>query len=464
MDVNVVDNTGRPVENLTAADFALSVDGKPRRIASAQFISVARNVGRSGACRDPLQLECAGGRRAADHDRHRSGQHRRGGGKLAIDAASAVRRAACSKSDRVGLSTIPGAGPQMDFTPTMHWCRRCCKRVVGQRDATLGPKRIGISEALEINRGDVQVIAEVIDRECAGMRTPEGDRSLPAADRTKRATYSDTRMRRQASLVALRYLIERLAQSSVPEDAGAPLRRPVHRSGVFGALLARPDGRARAGRRSTSSSFDPPQFEAATSARVSPTRERGHRDRAGRARPHRQHGAGIGVPRREQRRFRVQPARARALGVLPSELRAAAGRSRRQAAQDQNRRARTEGDRGAIATGVRGRPREVQNGRGAARRNAAVPFARRRHRPEGGRRIRSRIRSRRSCASLSRPRSTDRSTPQGTVALAYVLIDSRGVAVASQIEPRRRRRRLRAAGKTQTYFEAIAADPPASTR
>ena len=44
VDVSVLDKNGRPVDDLTASDFTLEVDGKPRRIASAQFISVSRAV------------------------------------------------------------------------------------------------------------------------------------------------------------------------------------------------------------------------------------------------------------------------------------------------------------------------------------------------------------------------------------------------------------------------------------
>src|SRR3989304_6190290 len=42
VDVNVVDKDGRPLADLAAADFSLTVDGKPRRIASSEFIAVTR--------------------------------------------------------------------------------------------------------------------------------------------------------------------------------------------------------------------------------------------------------------------------------------------------------------------------------------------------------------------------------------------------------------------------------------
>jgi len=42
VDVSVVDRNGRPVNDLTAADFTLTVDGKPRAVASASYISTER--------------------------------------------------------------------------------------------------------------------------------------------------------------------------------------------------------------------------------------------------------------------------------------------------------------------------------------------------------------------------------------------------------------------------------------
>ena len=41
VDVNVVDRNGQPVAGLAAEQFEVSVDGKPRRVASATFLDYA---------------------------------------------------------------------------------------------------------------------------------------------------------------------------------------------------------------------------------------------------------------------------------------------------------------------------------------------------------------------------------------------------------------------------------------
>ena len=42
VDVNVVDNDGRPITGLEVGDFTLNVDGKPRRLVSAQYVTATR--------------------------------------------------------------------------------------------------------------------------------------------------------------------------------------------------------------------------------------------------------------------------------------------------------------------------------------------------------------------------------------------------------------------------------------
>jgi hypothetical protein len=114
VDVNVVDRSGRPVSDLRAEDFTLAVDGRPRRIASAQFISVERAM----PSEPPKPKEynsnadAAGGRLVMlviD-----SGNIGAGRGKTAIEAAKRFIRT-LNRADRVGLVTIPGAGPQIEW-------------------------------------------------------------------------------------------------------------------------------------------------------------------------------------------------------------------------------------------------------------------------------------------------------------------------------------------------------------
>src|SRR5262245_47115330 len=113
VDVNIVDRDGRPVSDLSAADFQLTVDGKPRTIATAQYISAAR----TSVAPDPTpsifssNTAAIGGRLIMIViDQGNIGTDR---GRYAADAASRFV-AKLNPADRVGLQTIPGAGPQSE--------------------------------------------------------------------------------------------------------------------------------------------------------------------------------------------------------------------------------------------------------------------------------------------------------------------------------------------------------------
>src|SRR4051812_32440371 len=101
VDVNVVDRNGRPISDLGGQDFSLKVDGKARRIASAQFIGVTRNVEREPINPDYSENPKIAGARLIMLvvDQGNIGASR---GKYAIDAA---RRfiGRLSPADRVGL-------------------------------------------------------------------------------------------------------------------------------------------------------------------------------------------------------------------------------------------------------------------------------------------------------------------------------------------------------------------------
>jgi VWFA-related protein len=116
VDVSVVDNNGRPVSGLEAGDFVLTVDGKPRRIASAEFVSASQELTATPAP-TPTHYSTNTGSGAGRLimivvDQGNIGNGR--GRQLMESASKFVMR--LGPSDRVGLVAIPGSGPQVDFT------------------------------------------------------------------------------------------------------------------------------------------------------------------------------------------------------------------------------------------------------------------------------------------------------------------------------------------------------------
>ena len=217
VDVSVLDKNGRPVADLTAADFRLEVDGKPRRIASAQFISADRVVAAEPS--KPVEYDsntgAAGGRLfvlVID-----VGNISAGGGRTAIEAAKRfVGR--LNRSDRVALVTIPGADAQIDFTGHHALVQTLLNRVVGQASDRSGPQRVGVAEALGFQRGDQTTISSVVDRECSTdlmSMTRESCLQLLSSDAEQLLALSRDRTRN--SMTALRYLFERLSTSETPK-------------------------------------------------------------------------------------------------------------------------------------------------------------------------------------------------------------------------------------------------------
>jgi VWFA-related protein len=217
VDVSVLDRTGRPVSDLSAEDFTLEVDGKPRRIASAQFIAVERAI--ESAPPKPVEYDSnqntAGGRLfllVVD-----TGNIAAGRGKTAIDAARRfVGR--LNRADRVALMTIPGVSQQIDFTSNHALVQALLERVVGQATERSGPQRVGIAEALAFQRGDQMMINSVVDRECStDLMAMTRETCLQILTGEADQLLAMSRERTRNSMTALRYLFERLANSDTPK-------------------------------------------------------------------------------------------------------------------------------------------------------------------------------------------------------------------------------------------------------
>jgi VWFA-related protein len=171
VDVTVVDGRAHPVDDLTATDFALTVDGDSRTIASARFIPRTSSASSSRPQEDySSNVGGAPGRLIAIVvDR----------GSIAPVRAKDVFTAAArfvdrlQPADRVGLFSLPN-GPNVDFTTSREAVTSLLQRIDGQATRAPTPKTVGAAEALEFERGNQMAIGETMDRECGGAATNGG--------------------------------------------------------------------------------------------------------------------------------------------------------------------------------------------------------------------------------------------------------------------------------------------------
>ncbi len=226
VDVNVVDADGRPVRDLAAGDFVVRVDGQPRKIASAQFISLTLPADVNAPpppddySTNVATAAPAGRLIAMVVDR----------GSIAPVRAKDVFAAAArfvetlQPQDRVGLFSIP-EGPNIDFTTDHEAVASALLRTDGSAHGSAGAKYVGVSEAIEIERGSTFAMDNVLTRECGGpvqnARDATGNSELALCARMVQdeaatvATYAHQRARDSVS--GLAGLLERLGTSETPK-------------------------------------------------------------------------------------------------------------------------------------------------------------------------------------------------------------------------------------------------------
>jgi VWFA-related protein len=218
VDVSVVDPTGRPVRGLEAGDFSLKVDGRSRRIASVQYVS----------------QETAPGKPLPDEPEMTpfSSNEGRGGGRLVLIVVDQGNIGAGSgrvvmetigrflsrlgPGDRAALAVLPG-GMVVNFTRHHALVRDGVGRVMGTNIPIGKGRRVGLSEALAIERKDPGVLQEVVDRECGG---PANENLVACtAEIVAEANSLVVASKAQAamSLTGLRSLVTRLAPIEGPK-------------------------------------------------------------------------------------------------------------------------------------------------------------------------------------------------------------------------------------------------------
>ena len=218
VDVSVVDPTGRPVRGLETGDFSLTVDGRPRRLASVQYISQETAPGTPLPDQPELTPFSSNDGRGGGRlvlvvvDQGNIGA---GSGRIVMDTVGRFL-ARLGPGDRAALAVIPG-GMVVNFTRHHALVRDAVGRVMGTNLPIGRGMRVGLSEALAIVRKDPVVLQEVVERECFAS----GDENVAKctadlkdeAATLVRVAGNTTAM----SMTALRSLVGRLAPIEGPK-------------------------------------------------------------------------------------------------------------------------------------------------------------------------------------------------------------------------------------------------------
>ena len=217
VDVSVVDKDGRPVDNLKPEDFTLKVDGKGRRLTSAEFVSLRHQDDDA----KPAAFSSNQGERPGrlimiviDEANIHKGTTKN------VFTAAATFVDNLNPSDRVAVQLIPGSGPLINFTSNHVQVKSVLESAAGQSIEADDTGRIGVSEAIAItDRDDQAVWNEVIERECAGVSLdPESVTQCQNLLRGDiREVYTKTRFTTISTLLSLRQIIGRLGLTPEPK-------------------------------------------------------------------------------------------------------------------------------------------------------------------------------------------------------------------------------------------------------
>lgn len=172
VDVAVVDARGNPVEDLLRPDFTVKIDGKERRIVSAEHVKIDVNAARERAA-NPFEsyyttnLVKTDGRLivlAVDQLGIRMGSAR------PILASASKFLDKLSPEDRVAFVAYPAPGVSVDFTDDFARIRRAMGRVVGRQQRFMSRVNIGLYEAVAITeRFDRGIFVAVAERQCGRL-------------------------------------------------------------------------------------------------------------------------------------------------------------------------------------------------------------------------------------------------------------------------------------------------------
>ena len=214
VDVSVVDDEGEPLRDLSGAEFTVSIDGEPRRVASAQFVDLRPVVATSGVTTAPAppvsySANSTGGRGrvvvlAIDRNHITFSE-----GREAMAAASDFLDM-LGPNDQVAFLTVPPPGPAVGFTTDHQLVKDHLELAVGYGTGRVSTQAEILSEAeaivLTSNLGLEATAAQVKVQACG---TPEdSDPCVMALIDEAQHIAGEARRRTMESVWTLERLLE----------------------------------------------------------------------------------------------------------------------------------------------------------------------------------------------------------------------------------------------------------------
>jgi VWFA-related protein len=215
VDVNVVDGKGQPLRGLTPQEFTLSVDGTPRRVLSADFVSLGETETAPPAAEAKVPAEFSSNEGARTGRTVvvvvDQGSIRRGAGRLVIRSVDHLLDR-LQPEDLVGLVTMPGGGPQVELTHEHARVRNALTLISGR--AEFRGRRVSLSEALSYDEGRAFDWDSVVQRECGQLAQASIEYQACETDVEGDATSLAANFNHQAdlSVKGLELLMESLQQ------------------------------------------------------------------------------------------------------------------------------------------------------------------------------------------------------------------------------------------------------------
>lgn len=164
VDVQVVEHSGNPIVGLGLDDFQAWLDGRPRRVVSAELVSF--DYQKPSALDGPLRTP---GQVPEDARVFIVAVDQMG---LSAAAMMPVREAIrkflkqLRAQDMVGLYEFPYRAPRLDITHNHDNISRALDRILGMRELNMGTFSMLPSEISEITANDTDTANKVISREC----------------------------------------------------------------------------------------------------------------------------------------------------------------------------------------------------------------------------------------------------------------------------------------------------------